>query len=50
MNHPKLQGFRRWMLATKDAHGLYEQFGFTSLTNPERIMELVTANIYSSAK
>ena len=29
--HPKLQGFRRWVLATKDAHGLYEQFGFIKL-------------------
>ena len=36
--HPELQGFRRWMLATKDAHGLYAQFGFKPLDNPERIM------------
>jgi GNAT superfamily N-acetyltransferase len=50
MSHPQLQGFRRWMLATRDAHGLYEQFGFTPLTNPERIMQLVTANIYQSGK
>lgn len=50
MNHPQLQGFRRWMLATKDAHGLYEQNGFTHLANPERIMEVVTANIYQSGK
>jgi GNAT superfamily N-acetyltransferase len=50
MSHPQLQGFRRWMLATRDAHGLYEQFGFTALTNPERIMQLVTANIYQPDK
>jgi GNAT superfamily N-acetyltransferase len=32
--HPQLQGFRRWVLATKDAHGLYEQFGFIPLQLP----------------
>lgn len=37
--HPELQGFRRWVLATKDAHGLYEQFGFRALRRPERWME-----------
>ena len=36
--HPDLQGLRRWMLATRDAHGLYEQFGWTPLDNPERWM------------
>ncbi len=38
MKHKKLQGFRRWMLATKDAHGLYMQFGFTLLENTGRLM------------
>ena len=38
IDHPQLQGFRRWMLATKDAHGLYAQFGFKPLDKPERIM------------
>jgi len=37
--HPDLQGLRRWILATKDAHGLYEQFGFVPLTNPMLWME-----------
>ncbi|MDQ3806186.1 MAG: GNAT family N-acetyltransferase [Acidobacteriota bacterium] len=37
--HPELQGFRRWVLATKDAHGLYRQFGFQDLKRPERWME-----------
>ena len=37
--HPQLQGFRRWILATKDAHGLYEKFGFSELRRPERWME-----------
>ncbi len=40
MIHPDLQGLRRWMLATKDAHGLYAQFGFLPLDKPERIMGL----------
>jgi len=37
-SHPDLQGLRRWLLATRDAHGLYEQFGWTPLDNPERWM------------
>ncbi|HEY5731815.1 MAG TPA: GNAT family N-acetyltransferase [Anaerolineales bacterium] len=36
--HPDLQGLRRWMLATRDAHGLYGQFGWTLLDKPERWM------------
>ena len=36
--HPDLQGLRRWMLATRDAHGLYGQFGWTLLDHPERWM------------
>lgn len=39
LSHPELQGFRRWVLATKDAHGLYRQFGFKELLKPERWME-----------
>ena len=38
IDHPQLQGLRRFMLATKDAHGLYSQFGFTVYPDPERIM------------
>jgi GNAT superfamily N-acetyltransferase len=38
LEHPELQGLRRWILATRDAHGLYVQFGFTSLENPDRYM------------
>jgi GNAT superfamily N-acetyltransferase len=40
MAHPELQGFRSWMLGTKDAHGLYERFGFKKLQNSERMMRL----------
>lgn len=38
--HPDLQGFRRTHLATRDAHGLYAQFGFTPLTGADRWMEI----------
>ena len=41
LEHPGLQNFRRWMLATRDAHGLYKQFGFEALEKPERIMGLM---------
>lgn len=38
-SHPDLQGLRRWLLATRDAHGLYAQYGWKPLNNPERWME-----------
>ncbi|GAA4786929.1 GNAT family N-acetyltransferase [Olivibacter ginsenosidimutans] len=41
MDHPDLQGLKRWGLATKDAHGLYEKFGFQSLSKPETMMERI---------
>ena len=44
--HPDLQGLRRWLLATLDAHGLYEQSGFVPLCEPERFMEIVNASVY----
>ncbi len=37
--HPDLQGLRWWYLRTRDAHGLYEQFGFRLLQEPQRSME-----------
>lgn len=46
VSHPELQGLRRWLLATRDAHGLYEQFGFTPLSAPDRLMEIVRPNLY----
>jgi len=39
ITHPELQQFRRWVLATKDAHELYRKFGFSELRLPERWME-----------
>jgi hypothetical protein len=44
--HAGLQGLRRWHLATRDAHGLYRQFGFTALADPNRHMELVDSEVY----
>lgn len=46
--HPELQGFRRWVLVTADAHGLYKQFGFEALAEPARFMERRLANPYGS--
>jgi len=46
VGHPDLQGLRRWLLATKDAHGLYEQFGFAPLRFPERWMERAASDAY----
>ena len=34
LSHPEVQGLRRWLLATRDAHGLYRKFGFSELANP----------------
>jgi GNAT superfamily N-acetyltransferase len=46
MGHPELQGMRRWLLGTRDAHGLYRQFGFTELQRPERWMEKADPALY----
>ncbi|MEO8762076.1 MAG: GNAT family N-acetyltransferase [Bacteroidia bacterium] len=46
MDHPKLQGLRVFSLRTKDAHGLYKQFGFNVSANPENIMEIKFDNLY----
>jgi GNAT superfamily N-acetyltransferase len=46
VGHPDLQGLRRWSLLTRDAHGLYEEFGFTSLSQPERHMEIFNPDAY----
>ncbi len=47
MQHPQLQGLRRWSLVTGDAHGLYSQFGFTPLQAPERWMEIHQRDVYA---
>ena len=45
--HPELQGLRRWLLATRDAHGLYRRFGFTELACPEIFMERHDPDVYA---
>lgn len=47
VQHPDLQGLRRMMLATRDAHGLYAKFGFKPLAAPEFMMEVHKPNVYS---
>ena len=46
--HPDLQGLRRFALATRDAHGLYEKCGFTRLARPEMFMEINRPDIYAT--
>jgi GNAT superfamily N-acetyltransferase len=48
-SHTELQGLRRWMLSTRDAHGLYEKFGFTALRKPEFFMERHNPNAYGAS-
>ena len=46
--HPDLQGIRRFMLATSDAHGLYAKFGFKAVENPEVLMQIWEPNVYQA--
>ncbi len=48
--HPELQNLRRWSLVTRDAHGLYEPFGFHTPPKPELYMEMVDREIYKRLK
>ena len=48
--HPDLQGLRRWMLVTRDAHPLYRKVGFTELAHPERIMEMTFPAVYERVR
>lgn len=47
ISHPELQGLRRWVLATRDAHGLYRQYDFDDLRHPERWMERCAPDAYT---
>lgn len=46
MTMPELQGLRRFMLATKDAHSLYRQFGFESVSDATPLMQIHRPDIY----
>jgi GNAT superfamily N-acetyltransferase len=48
MGHPDMQGLRRVLLGTRDAHGLYQRYGFTSLADPARFMEVFCPNLYQA--
>ncbi len=50
MTHPQLQGLRRFMLATSDAHGLYAQYGFAAPAKPQTLMEVSKPDIYAETK
>ena len=49
MTHPDLQGLRRWILLTSDAHGLYRQFGWKPIAAPDRYMEIANPDIYKTS-
>ena len=46
MAHPGLQGLRRWMLTTRDAHGLYRKFGFADVGTPGAVLEINRRGMY----
>ncbi|WP_432454185.1 GNAT family N-acetyltransferase [Agarivorans sp. QJM3NY_29] len=46
ISHPELQGLRRMLLATRDAHELYAQYGFTAIENPESLMQIWQPKVY----
>jgi GNAT superfamily N-acetyltransferase len=50
IEHPALQNLRRWILTTRDSHGLYSQVGFTQLKAPEAFMERHRANVYETPR
>jgi GNAT superfamily N-acetyltransferase len=49
MQHPRLQGLRRWSLVTQDAHGLYSKLGFEPLKKPQNYMELHRPDVYQKS-
>ncbi|MGF1686573.1 GNAT family N-acetyltransferase [Photobacterium japonica] len=50
IDHPELQGLRRMLLGTVDAHGLYAQFGFSAIAEPERFMQIWQPNVYQTVR
>ena len=47
LSHPRLQDFRMWRLATRDAHGVYAKVGFTPVANPANLMEMNNPDVYT---
>lgn len=50
LQHPELQGLRRWSLVTRDAHRLYSELGFHALKSPERHMEIHRPDVYGRGR
>ncbi|SJL82884.1 GNAT family N-acetyltransferase [Vibrio palustris] len=50
VSHPELQGLRRMVLATRDAHGLYAQYGFQPIENPDVLMQIWHPDIYCESQ
>lgn len=50
VKHPQLQGLRRWVLGTRDAHGLYAKYGFKPLAHPDRFMEKHDPDVYKRGR
>lgn len=48
LEYPELQEVQRWLLGTKDAHGLYRKYGFKNLAEPERIMLRLNPHVYEA--
>jgi GNAT superfamily N-acetyltransferase len=48
LGHPELQNFRRFLLSTRDAHGLYRQYGFKDLVSPENWMQVYNPEVYKT--
>jgi N-acetylglutamate synthase-like GNAT family acetyltransferase len=48
--HAEVQGLRRWMLATRDAHDLYARYGFAPIAKPDRLMERHDPDVYAKLK
>lgn len=48
VSHPDLQGLRRMMLTTNDAHSLYAQYGFIAIEEPEKMMQIWQPNVYQT--
>jgi N-acetylglutamate synthase-like GNAT family acetyltransferase len=46
LQYPETRDVKRWTLATKDASGLYEKFGFKALNNPQKYMERINYTSY----
>ena len=47
LDHPELHGLRRWLLVTRDAHGLYRKLGFTDVSDPSTLLTRHDPDVYA---